>query len=232
MDSIALIPAYNEEETIEEVVSRVRKSENIVPVIIDDGSTDRTSELAKKAGAIVLEHKANRGKSEALKTGIDYVLQNYPEVRYFVVVDADMQYLPEEWSRLVDPLRKDRADYVIGCRRWKIVPFRHRVGNFVWRTVFNFFFNTKLLDTNCGFVAFKREVVEKMERSRTKAFGYYGGYIIDNAMIIQMIKSGFRVKNVPVTVIYKEKRSVKSGVRVVLGVLLFIIKEGIKYRFR
>lgn len=224
MDTIGLIPAYNEEKNIKEVVTRMKKSGKIIPLVIDDGSDDNTSKLAKKAGAVVIRHEINKGKGEGVKTGLEYILKNYPGAKYIVIIDADLQYLPEEWVKLVDALKKKDVDYVIGCRDWSKVPFRHRLGNFVWRTTFNFLFGTKLWDTNCGFIAFKRKVAKKLE--------IYGGYIIDNAMAIQALKNGFKIKNVPVTIVYKQKRSIIPGTRIVAGLLLFMIKEGIDYRLR
>lgn len=224
METIGLIPAYNEEKNIEEVVSRMKKSGKIVPLVIDDGSDDNTFKLAKKAGAVVIRHEVNKGKGEGVKTGLEYILKNHPEAKYIVIVDADLQYLPEEWIKLVDVLKKGEVDYVIGCRDWSKVPFRHSLGNFIWRITFNILFGTKLWDTNCGFIAFKRKVAKKLK--------IYGGYIIDNAMAIQALKNGFKIKNVPVTVIYKEKRDVVPGSKIVSGLLLFMVKEGINYRLR
>jgi glycosyltransferase involved in cell wall biosynthesis len=221
MKVAALVPAFNEEETIEEVIKQLKKIK-ILPIIVDDGSTDKTNELAKKAGAIVIKHQKNKGKGEALKTGFKYLKKNHPSIGYIVVVDADLQFSPKESKNLLKPLIKKEADFVIGCRNWSEVPFRHRLGNFVWRTTFNFLFGTRLKDTNCGFIAFKKDLIKKVR--------IYGGYVVDNALEIQAIKNGFRLKNISVSIQYKHKRGFLTGIRMVLGVLIFIIREGINYR--
>lgn len=222
MKSIALVPAFNEEKTIQEVISRLKKVD-LKSVVIDDGSLDKTAQIAKKSGAIVVSHSKNKGKGEALKTGFEYILKNYPTINNIVIVDSDLQYFPEESIKLLKPLKGGNVGFVMGFRNWRTVPFRHRIGNFVWRTFFNLFFETKLKDTNCGFMALSKKAVKKMERA-------YGGYIIENMMLIDAIKNGLKITQVPVTVQYKLKRTIPSGIRVVLGCLLFIIKEGFKYR--
>jgi glycosyltransferase involved in cell wall biosynthesis len=223
MKSIALIPAFNEEKTIQEVISRL-KNINLNSIVVDDGSVDRTSEIAKKNGAIILRNNKNKGKGEALKIGFRYILENLPDVENIVLVDSDLQYDPEESVKFLNLLEKKEADFVMGYRDWDKVPFRHKLGNFVWRKFFNILFNTNLKDTNCGFMGLSRNALKKMS-------GAYGGYIIENMMLIETIKNNLKIKQVPVTVKYKSKRDISSGIRIVLGCLFFIIIEGIKYRF-
>ncbi len=221
MKSIALVPAFNEEKTIQEVISRL-KDVNLNSIVIDDGSVDKTSEIAKKNGAIVIRNDKNKGKGEALKIGFRYVLENLPDVENIVLVDSDLQYDPKESIKILNSL--EEADFVMGYRNWSKVPFRHKLGNFVWRKIFNILFSTNLKDTNCGFMGLSRNVLKKMS-------GAYGGYIIENMMLIEAIKNNFIIKQTPVTVEYKTKRHIASGIRVVLGCLIFIVKEGIKYKF-
>lgn len=108
-----------------------------------------------------MRHERNRGKGEAIKTGINFILEKYPRIDNVVIVDADMQYLPEEAENLLKPLKEGKADFVMGKRDWSNVPFRHRFGNFVWKTSFNILFGQKMDDTNCGFVAFSRKAMKK-----------------------------------------------------------------------
>ena len=221
MKSIALVPAFNEEKTIKEVISRL-KSIDLDSIVVDDGSIDKTNEIAKKSGAIVIGHTENKGKGETLKTGFEYILKNCSDVDNIVIVDADLQYYPEESIRLLKPLESGDADFVMGYRNWHNVPIRHRIGNLIWRVSFNLFFGTKLKDTNCGFMALSKKAMKEMKKA-------YGGYIIENMMLVEAIKNNLKIKQVPVTVEYKWKRDITSGIRVGLGCLFFIIIEGIKY---
>jgi glycosyltransferase involved in cell wall biosynthesis len=218
-----ILPVHNEEKNIEEVVSRL-KNLNVNIVVVDDGSTDNTYEKASKLGIILLKHEKNKGKGEAIKTGLKHVLENYQQAEYFVFLDADLQYLPEEVPKILEPLKNNEADFVMGCRDWKKVPFRHRLGNWVWRTFFNLLFSTNLKDTNCGFMGFN------LNAAKTISDALCNGHMIKHSILAQVLKSKLRIKQVPVSVFYKNKSGILRGIRVVLGVLSFIIKEGIKYR--
>jgi len=222
MKTYALIPAYNEEKTIEKVVKKVKKM-NLTPIVVDDFSSDNTYELAKRSGAIVLKHEKNKGKGEAIKTGFEFLKKN--DFDYVVLIDADMQYSPEEAIKLLTPLKEGKADFVVGYRNWKTIPFRHKLGNFVWRNSFNILFGTKFKDTNCGFMALNKKAVKKI-----KNIG--GGYIIENKLFVEVLKNKLKIEQVPVSVNYKNKSGILRGVRVVLGVLVFILREGLKYRIK
>jgi len=219
----ALIPAYNEEATISEVVTKIKKA-SILPIVIDDNSSDRTSELAKKSGAIVIKQSSNMGKGEALRSGINYVLDNKPKIENLIFIDADMQYQPEQATLLLEPLKKKEADIVMGFRDWSTVPFRHRLGNLVWRSAFNLMFGTKLKDTNCGFISVTRDTAKALKDAM------YGGYIIENAMLSHAIKNNLRIKQVPVNVSYDRKSKIPRGVRVVSGITFFILRKGLEHR--
>ena len=220
----ALVPAYNEEKTISEIVRKIKKVD-ILPIVIDDNSNDRTSELAKKSGALVLKQSTNKGKGEAIKTGINYVFEKLPTVKNFILIDADMQYDPEDAASLLKPLKNKNADFVMGYRDWSAVPFRHKLGNFVWRFSFNLLFGTNLKDTNCGFVSMNKRAAMVLKDA------LYGGYIIENAMLAEAVQKNLRIKQVFIKVVYKKKSEVGRGIRMVTGILLFIIKTGLKYRF-
>jgi len=221
-----LLPAYNEEKNIQIVLRDVKK---YVPeakiVVVDDGSKDRTNELANQAGVTVLKHETNKGKGEALNTGFDYFLKKQPEIDVVIVADADRQYSIDEIARILEPLEKDEADFVMGYRNWEKVPYANAAGNFIWRTVFNFFFKTKLKDTNCGYIGLTRKTIKRMRK-------VYGGYIIENTMLRDAVKNGIKIKQVPVTVKYKKgsKGNISHFARMFFGILYFIIVEGINYR--
>jgi len=216
----AIVPAYNEEKNIYKVVTRLREL-GFKAIVVDDGSRDRTYKLAKKAGTIVLRHKINKGKGEALRTAFEYAKMR--KIKNFVIIDADLQYLPEEAKRVLEPIKKKEADFVMGYRNWREVPFRHRLGNFVWRTLFNILYGTNFKDTNCGYMAFGEKAIAEIEN-------IHGGYIIENSILNDAIRKGLRIKQVPVKVFYHKKSEIRRGIRVVLGVLFFILKEGMKYR--
>lgn len=223
MSRFAVVPAYNEEKNIEEILREAARM-GIKTVVVDDGSTDKTFEKCSNNGAIVLRHETNRGKGEAIKTGVEYLVKNHPEFTHIALMDADMQYHPEEALKIFNSLESSGADFVMGHRNWKDVPFRHRMGNFVWRIVFNALFGTDLKDTNCGMMGFSRKGIEKIKAN------ILGGYIVDNSILIGAIRNDLKIDQVSVNVSYRRKSKVVRGVRMVAGVLLYIMREGLKYR--
>lgn len=228
MKAVCLIPAHNEERNIKEAVERTGKTGLFGEiVVVDDGSSDGTAEIVKKISSgkktrvTLISHEKNRGKGEALKTGFEYILKK-TNSEIIVLMDADMQYPPEQTLKIIEPIESGKADFVMGFRDFRKVPFRHRLGNFVWKTSFNILFGTRLKDTNCGLMALSRKALENTS--------VHGGYITENAMLASMVKKGLRIEQVPVDVDYHRASGIKRGIRMVSGVLFFIIKEGLKYR--
>ncbi|MFH0890139.1 MAG: glycosyltransferase family 2 protein [Candidatus Aenigmatarchaeota archaeon] len=220
-----LLPAYNEERNIKIVLREAKRFlPNAVVIVVDDGSSDRTSKIAKSEGVHVIVHKENKGKGEALRSGLEFLDKKMSGIKYIVVADADRQYTIAEAPKVLKPLIDNSADFVMGYRDFSGVPFRHRLGNFVWKTVFNILFGTRLKDTNCGFIAMKKEVAQAV----IKVVG--GGYIIENSLLIEAMKKKFRITQVKVSVRYKKTSAIRRGLRTVLGVLVFILDKGIKYR--
>ena len=220
MKIAALIPAYNEENNILEVIKKLKALRKFYKIIvIDDGSRDRTYELAKKTKVVVIAHKINRGKGEAIKTGLNHI-KKIKQIDGIVIIDADMQYEPKESLNIIKKL--EEADFVMGYRNFSKIAFRHRLGNFLWKTSFNLLFGTSLKDTNCGLVGLSKNCFNKLQ--------IHGGYIIENAMLASAVKQNIKIAQVPVDVSYKNVSGIGRGIRVVLGVFIFIIKEGIRYR--
>ncbi|MBI4176920.1 MAG: glycosyltransferase family 2 protein [Candidatus Aenigmarchaeota archaeon] len=222
-----LLPAYNEEKNIATVVREARRflpSSKVV--VVDDGSKDGTGKIARKEGAFVVAHSANRGKGEALRTGLDVFNRKFRGVKYIIVADADRQYAIKEAPNLLKPLLRGEADFVMGKRDFSKIPFRHRLGNWVWRTAFNAMFKTNFSDTNCGFIAMTKATANKV----VSALG--GGYIIENALLIEAIRNNLAVRQVGVSVDYRKTSAVPRGLLMVAGVLVFIFKNGIRYSFR
>jgi glycosyltransferase involved in cell wall biosynthesis len=217
-----LLPAYNEEKNIQAVIKEAKRYiPNSTIVVVDDGSTDKTNELAKKSKVMVLRHKTNKGKGEAIKTGFKYFLKK-KNISYIVIADTDRQYQIKEARKILKPLEDEEADIVTGYRNPKDVPFANKLGNFIWKSLFNMFFGTNFKDTNCGYMGFTINAVKKLKN-------IHGGYIIENSILADVVKNKLRTKQVPVKVIYR-KRKICKFVKMFFGVLIFILAEGFKFR--
>lgn len=171
-----VIPVYNERATIAEVVRRVRASGFPAEIIIvDDGSTDGTRELldswqGQEDLKIVL-HDNNQGKGAALKTGFGLVSGDV-----VVIQDADLEYDPAEYARLIQPIVEGRADVVFGSRfsgdSQRVLYFWHYVGNKLLTLLSNALTNLNLSDMETCFKVFRRDVIQKIAPTlREKRFG-------------------------------------------------------------
>jgi glycosyltransferase involved in cell wall biosynthesis len=219
-----VMPAYNERETIEEIIRRVLA----VPVrleliVVDDASTDGTrdilQDLARTLPITVLSQPQNRGKGAALRAG-------FAAVRGDIVViqDADLEYSPEEYPSLIELICAGRADVVYGSRfigRHRAFLFTHYLGNRVLTGLTNVLYNTMLTDMETCFKAMRVDVLRSMTL-RSDRFG------IEPELTAKIFKRGYRVYEVPITYDgrgYEEGKKItwKDGVAAVWTLL--------KYRF-
>lgn len=190
MKTIAIIPAYNEEKNIENIISQTKKYVDHI-LVINDGSTDKTRELAKKAGAEVFSHKKNQGLGITIRTG--YLLALNMEYDIVVQIDADGQYNPSEIPALVRPILEDDADMVLGSRLENLMykmPRIKKMGNKAFTWVLRKMTHEDIKDGQTGFRAIRRDVLETALPS--SKFSY------TQEMIIRVAKEGWRIKSVPI----------------------------------
>jgi glycosyltransferase involved in cell wall biosynthesis len=163
-----IIPCYNEVSTIEQIIKAVLDSplENKEIIIIDDGSTDGTKELLKSRiepqVSKVIFHDRNRGKGAAIRSGIAAA-----SGAVVIVQDADLEYDPKDYPRLLEPIRLDKAEVVYGSRfaggdPHRVLYFWHSVGNKLLTLVSNMFTNLTLTDMETGYKVFRREILEQI----------------------------------------------------------------------
>jgi len=165
-----LIPAYNEEATIAEVLERIHAlGLDAQIVVVDDGSRDRTGEIAEQGGAMVIR-QANAGKGAAIRAAIGVI-----DGDIAVIQDADMEYDPREVPELIEPIVRGAADVVFGSRLRGGKPqrahlFWHLVGNRFLSLLTCVLFNTTLSDMETGYKAFRLEVLRSLDL-REDGFG-------------------------------------------------------------
>ena len=162
-----IIPAYNEERTIKEVLERVSALDlDKQIVVVDDGSTDRTPEiLAAWAGrdGVVVVHQRNQGKGAAVRAAVPHL-----DGDIAVIQDADMEYDPAEVPGLIEPIQRGVADVVFGSRLRGGAPQRahlywHMIGNRFLSLVTNVLYNTTLSDMETGYKAFRTDVLRSLD---------------------------------------------------------------------
>ncbi|MBI2584128.1 MAG: glycosyltransferase family 2 protein [Candidatus Aenigmarchaeota archaeon] len=207
-----VIPAYNEEASVEAVVRKAKKHGKVV--VVDDGSSDKTAERARKAGARVIRHKRNMGLGSSLRTGLNEAMRtSKKDSDIIITLDGDGQHNPDEIPKFVDLLDKG-YDFVLGKRELFNYPVRKKLGNFILTKITNVMTRTYLIDTESGFRAFRRIALEGM---RLKAKRYE----IAVEIIKEIGRNHIRTANVPIS----SPRYVK-GVSVIDGIknLLYLFK--------
>jgi glycosyltransferase involved in cell wall biosynthesis len=192
-----LIPAYNEERTIEEVLDRIEDLPLRTQIIcIDDGSVDGTLEILKRraeqASNMVVVSQRNRGKGAAIRRGIPFVTGDI-----VVIQDADMEYDPAEVPRLVEPIQRGVADVVYGSRLSGGQPqraymFWHLVGNKFLTLTTNILFNTTLSDMETGYKAFRAEVLSSLDL-------HQNSFTIEPEITAKICKKKLRIYEMPIS---------------------------------
>lgn len=213
----AILPAFNEEVSIGSIVVHARQHADRV-IVIDDGSTDRTAEIARLAGAEVIRHPFNKGKGAALKTGFNIAMQNGTEV--IVTMDADGQHDPEEIPKLVAPILKGEADMVNGSRyvngNGKNTPIYRRMGQTVLDKVTNLNSGLHITDTQSGFRAFAKHTASVFRFRQN-------GLAIESEMLIDAANAGLKIKEVEIGVRYdvdcSTEHPISHGIEVLVKVL-------------
>jgi glycosyltransferase involved in cell wall biosynthesis len=219
---VAAIPCFNEERFIGSVVVKTRKYVDRV-IVVDDGSTDATAEVAEAAGAQVIRHKKNQGKGEAIRSAFEWAKGS--GCKALVLLDGDGQHEPADIPTLLSPVLAGEADMVVGSRflaASSSIPRYRRIGQHLLTLVTNLGSGVRLTDSQSGFRAFSCKAINNMSFAE-------GGLSVESEMQFSISGSGLRVAEVPIEVAYvdKAKRSpIGQGVSVLSRVLvLFSLRQ-------
>jgi glycosyltransferase involved in cell wall biosynthesis len=217
---MAVIPAYNEERFIGSVVLKAHRYVDIV-IVVDDGSTDATAEIAEAAGAIVVSHPSNLGKGAALNTGFRKAREMSPEA--VVVLDGDGQHHPEEIPTVAQPVLQGQADMAIGSRFLELRSRLPRVRAWGLRAVTlasNVGSGLRVSDSQTGFRAFSKDALEGI-------FFRSDGFSVESEMQFLARQLGLKITEVPISCLYEDapKRNVVAQGLVVLNGILRLIGQ-------
>ena len=204
MKLIIVIPAYNEEKTIDSVIKGLKSKGYKNIIVVDDGSNDKTSKIAKKNKVSVYRHIINRGLGGALNTGITAALSEGADI--IVTFDADGQHDTRDIPRLVKEIRKG-YDVCIGNRINKDMPFIRRLGNRILDLITYSLFGIYVNDTQSGLRAFSRKAASKLDL-RTNRME------VSSEIIIEIKKNNLKLKEIPIKTIYTEYSMSKGNVNI------------------
>ena len=212
------IPAYNEEKNIASIIVKLKKIVDTI-IVCNDGSNDSTSEIAKNLGVIVIDHSKNLGYG----AGIHSIFRKAREINsdVLVTIDADGQHRIEDIKKVVEPIEKGEADLIIGSRfldtTQKQIPGYRKIGIKLITKVTNSSLKNKITDSQSGFRAYSKNVVSKLNVSDI-------GMGISTEILIKSSAHGFRIAEVPITVLYDGDTSTHNPVSHGTSVLFSTLK--------
>jgi len=202
----AVIPAYQEKKHIDDVVRRTRdKIDNVL--VVDDGSNDKTAERAREAGAEVIVHPQNRGKGEAIKTGLRHFLNR--QFDWVFILDADGQHRPEEIDRfLAAAVSATEPKLILGNRMNDVssMPLVRRIVNRYMSKKISRVCRQDIPDTQCGFRMLHRQLIPDLLEGADR-FEY------ESEMLIIASRKGFRIDSVSISTVYSDEVSSIHPVR-------------------
>jgi glycosyltransferase involved in cell wall biosynthesis len=225
-----IIPCYNEKTTIEKIVEAVHDTpvERREIIVVDDCSQDGTQavlkeKLSQKVDRIIY-HPVNRGKGAALRSGLAAATGDI-----ILVQDADLEYSPEDYPALLEPLIRGKADAVfgsrfVGGRPHRVLFFWHMVGNKFLTLLSNMLTNLNLTDVETGYKAFKASLIKSIEIEEDR-FG------VEPEIVAKLARIGCRIYEVGISYsgrTYQEGKKInwKDGVRAVYAILKYNLKPG------
>ena len=194
---MALVPAYNEATRIEPVISGAR---NHLPVlVIDDGSSDKTADVARSAGATVLSQSPNQGKGAALRAGFALALSDgYDAV---ITLDADGQHDPSEIPEFLIAYNENGADLIIGKRNFDTMPPIRRLANTLGGKTFSWAMRQSVPDNQSGYRLLSRRLMQALTESEEQGFEF------ELEMIVTCVRLGYILDSVPIRTIYAGESS-------------------------
>jgi len=189
-----LIPVYNEENTIERIIYKVKRVNiNKQIIIVDDGSVDRTGDILEKLkdeDIRIIRHARNQGKGAAIKTAIPHI-----EGEVTIIQDGDLEYDPEDYHRLIRPITEGNAKIVYGSRFLefnKAIYLRYVLGNKFLTWLINGLYHSRITDSYTCYKVFKTEVLRNLTL-RSKRFEF------EAEVTVKSLKKGYEIQEVPIS---------------------------------
>ncbi len=188
---LVLIPAWNEASRIQPVIEAFRDS---LPVlVVDDGSSDDTADVARGLGVEVVAHPQNMGKGMALSTGFTWALERgYDAV---LTLDADGQHDPEEASKFIEAYERGEGDLIIGRRDFRKMPLYRAFGNWISTWMLSKVLGIKIFDNQCGYRLYTRKLLETVDLEQT-------GFEFEVEVVVETVAASLKIGWVDVRTIY------------------------------
>jgi len=214
-----VIPAYNEEKMIGKVIFGIKKEGYKNIIVVDDGSEDKTADVAKKEGAKVLRHILNRGKGAAAKTGLEYA--KFKKADIVITFDGDGQHNPKDIKKLIEKIHQG-YEVVLGSRflnKKNKMPLFNRLANFFANVLFFLVYEFWTSDSQSGFRAYSKKALNLIDTSSDR-------YEFDSEVIREIAHHKLKVTEVPIDVFYtpyslskKQKQNLINGIKTLIKII-------------
>jgi len=234
---VVMIPAYNEEKSIANVIKNIPRSisgfNRVEVIVINDGSSDRTVSVARNAGADkIVSHDSNKGVGAAFRTGVDAALRMGADV--LVNIDADGQFNPKDIPKLVKPILEREAEMVAASRFmdkgfFPEMPLYKMIGNMFFTKIISMLTGNGFTDTQCGFRAYSKEAMLNLT--------LFGDFTYTQEAFLDLKRKRMRIKEIPIKVTYKnirESKVVKSPFGYLLrsgGIIIRTVRDFAPLKF-
>jgi len=196
MKGLILISAYNAAKTLDDVLQEVLKYSDLSIVVINDGSTDNTGDIARSHGAHVIDHKINQGKGAALQTGFTYAKNQ--DIDFLITLDADKQHPAECIPEFIEQYRAHPDAVILGTReRDKNMPWTRKFSNSVSASLISWRIKHSIYDAQCGFRLIPKPYLSWKLSSII-------GFIFESEVLIALAVNGVKFKFVPIPTLYPD----------------------------
>jgi len=216
-----LIPAYNAEATIAELLRQIQLIQ-IQPsklLVVDDGSTDHTFSILKQSGISSIRLEQNSGKGSALQNGLDFLRENSPS-DLIICMDSDLQHLPANIISFLEQYEKTGVELIIGNRigRGKSMPMARRLSNYLTSKILSYFSGQKLPDSQCGFRLVSKNLLDHINSKNN-------GFQFESQFILEAARLGYKIESVQIPTIYNNNRSNIHHLWDTVGFIKLILME-------
>ncbi|MFN3481186.1 MAG: glycosyltransferase family 2 protein [Thermodesulfovibrionales bacterium] len=221
MSYLIVIPAYNEEAVIGEVINGIKEKEPGMDIlVVNDGSSDMTSEIARSSGVKVVDIPYNIGYGGAIQTGFRFAVEY--DYDYVITMDGDGQHDPESIRSLIEAMEKEKADVVVGSRFLEgnyRMGLARRLGSWIFSRIANLYTGVRITDPTSGFQIYNKKAFTYLSKGDNYPLDYP-----DVNVIMALHKINFKLTEAPVRMIEKQdSKSMHSGLRPLFYVLRMII---------
>lgn len=211
MQLVIILPAYNESQVIAATLRQVKQAAKKLPlaaeiIVVNDGSSDNTASICRRAGVTVITHQLNRGLGAALATGLEYAKRSGAD--FAITMDSDGQHDSQDLKKVLQPLFKNQADVVIGSRllrKGSQMPWLRKLNNFGFNLITWLLFGIWTTDSLSGFRGFARPAIEKIQLKTERME-------VSNEFFSEIKKHHLKLTEVPIKVIYTPY-SIAKGVK-------------------